>query len=138
VNQANIETSEIFYQRLLKFAQNCQELVTTLPRNTWSQEYGSQLIRASASSGANYIEAIEAASRKDFIYRLKICRKESKESIHWLMLIRSSNKIHPEIPHKIELLVSEACEFVKIFSSSIATSERNQKTKVTNSMSVGK
>ena len=118
-------TSEVFYQRLLLFATNCQELVSRLTKNIWNQEYSSQLIRASASAGANYIEAVEAASRKDFIYRLRICRKESKESIHWLTLIKNSNKSVSEVLISIEKLTVEAHEFIKIFSSSISTSEKN-------------
>jgi len=129
VAEATNITSQIFYQRLLLFATGCQELVSKLPKSIWNQEYGSQLIRASASAGANYIEATEAASRKDFTYRLKICRKESKESIHWLYLIKSSNKNFSEIQAQTEYLSGEAHEFIKIFSSSISTSEKNQQMK---------
>jgi four helix bundle protein len=125
VAQATNKTSEIFYQRLLLFATGCQELVSILPKNIWNQENSNQLIRASASSGANYIEAIEATSHKDFTYRLKSCRKESKESVHWLVLIKSSNNSFSEIQTKTERLSSEAREFIKIFSSSILTSEKN-------------
>jgi len=49
------------------------------------------IIRASGSVGANYIEANEALSDKDFVYRVKICRKESKESVYWLRLIHETN-----------------------------------------------
>ena len=122
-------TSEILYERLLSFAKDCQGLVVSLPKNTWNYEYSSQLIRSSSSPGANYIEAIEALSPKDFTHRLKICRKESKESIHWLMLIKYANKNFQEIQIKTEKLISEAREFIKIFASSILTSERNQKIK---------
>lgn len=126
MTQSSVTTSEIFYKRLLLLAVSCQELITILPKNVWNQEYSSQLIRSSASPGANYIEAIEAASPKDFVHRLKICRKESKESIHWLMLIKNANRNFLTIQAKIERLINEAREFVKIFSSSISTSERNQ------------
>ncbi|MCL5439278.1 MAG: four helix bundle protein [Patescibacteria group bacterium] len=119
--------SELLYKRLLSFAQRCQKLVVKLPRNVYNMEYSSQLIRSSASPGANYIEAIEASSRKDFIHRLKICRKEAKESIHWLTLIQSANNNLFEIQKDIEELVKEARELIKIFSSSVLTSERNQK-----------
>jgi len=127
--QSSVITSEIFYKRLLIFASNCQELVVNLPKNTWNYEYSSQLIRSSASPGANYIEAVEAVSPKDFAHRLKICRKESKESIHWLMLIKHENNKVLDIQLKAEKLINEAREFVKIFSSSISTSERNQQMK---------
>lgn len=119
-------TSEILYERLLKFAKDCQQLITSLPKNTWNFEYSGQLIRSSGSPGANYIEAIEAASPKDFAHRLKICRKESKESIHWLMLIKFANIDPSAIQVKSDELIKEAREFIKIFASSILTSERNQ------------
>jgi four helix bundle protein len=125
----SLSASKAFYQRLLLFATGCQQLVANLPRNIWNTEYGSQLIRASSSPGANYTEAVEATSHKDFTYRLKICRKESKESIHWLTLIKNLNTDYPEIQSKIDTLINEPHEFVKIFSSSINTSERNRQQK---------
>lgn len=125
-------TSEILYERLLRFAKDCQELVFSLPKNTWNHEYSSQLIRSSASPGANYIEAIEASSPKDFTYRLKICRKESKESVHWLILIKNANLNILIVQNRSEKLISEAREFIKIFASSVLTSERNQQIKKVN------
>lgn len=122
-------TSEILYERLFRFAKDCQELVVSLPKNTWNYEYSTQLIRSSASPGANYIEAIEASSPKDFTYRLKICRKESKESVHWLILIKNANLSILIVQNRSEKLISEAREFIKIFASSVLTSERNQQIK---------
>lgn len=119
-------TSELLYERLLTFAKRCQKLVSQLPKTIYNIEYSSQLIRSSASPGANYIEAIEASSPKDFTHRLKICRKESKESTHWLFLIQYANEKLPEIQAELEVLIKEAREFIKIFSSSIITSERNR------------
>jgi len=119
-------TSEILYERLLLFAQRCQKLVYKLPKTIYNLEYGGQLIRSSASPGANYIEAIEASSRKDFSHRLKICRKESKESIHWLLLIESSNREDVKIREETVPLINEAREFIRIFTASILTSEKNR------------
>ena len=118
-------TSDILYNRLLLFAQDNQKLVKKLSKTIYNIEYGSQLIRSSSSPGANYIEAIEASSRKDFIYRLKVSKKEIKESCHWLMLIQSANDNKREIFEESGRLIREAYELIKIFSSSIQTSERN-------------
>lgn len=118
-------TPELLYERLLEFAKCCQKLVSKLPKTVYNIEYGSQLIRSSASPGANYIEAIEAISPKDFIHRLKICLKEIKESIHWLFLIENSSD-DPEIKGMIKELIQEARELIKIFSSSLATVKKNQ------------
>jgi len=117
--------SEVLYKRLLTFAQDCQKLVKILPKNIYNIEYGSQLIRSSASPGANYIEAIEASSSRDFIHRLKICRKETKESTHWLLLIESGDEESIRIKQECQRLINEARELIKIFSSSVATSQRN-------------
>ncbi len=66
--------------RTLKFAKNVRALVKKLRKTVGNIEDGKQLVRSSGSVGANYIEANEALSKKDFILRIKICRKESKES----------------------------------------------------------
>lgn len=120
-------TPELLYERLLNFAKRCQMLVKKLPKTIYNIEYGSQLIRSSASPGSNYIEAIEASSRRDFTHRLKICRKETKESSHWLVLTKNSNEELIEIQEESESLIKEAQELIRIFTSSILTAEKNQK-----------
>ena len=121
--------SDVLYERLLNFAKKSQKLVKKLPKNIYNNEYSSQFIRSSASPGANYIEAIEAISAKDFVHRLRICRKESKESVHWLTLIKSGNPELENIREECNELIDEATQFVRIFSSSILTLERNQQIK---------
>jgi len=73
-----------------------------------------QLIRASGSVGANYREANEALSKKDFTYRIKISRKEAKESHYWLELLQEAS---PEYTDEIRILSTEALELKKILSS---------------------
>lgn len=123
-------TSEELYNRLVYFAQRNQRLVKSLTKTAFNFEYGGQLIRSSASPGANYIEAIEASSRKDFIYRLKICRKETRETVYWLVLIEGANENSAKIQQEIKELIIEGNELIRIFTSSILTSERNQKMKI--------
>ena len=118
--------SEILSNRLLKFSKDCQELVTKLPKAQYNIIYGSQLIRSSSSPGANYIEAIEAFSKKEFILRLKICRKEAKESVYWLTLIQNSNRKVSWVALRCQILINEGKELVKIFTASIITSEKNK------------
>jgi four helix bundle protein len=79
-------------------------------------------VRASSSVGANYIEANEALSKKDFIFRLRICRKEAKESAYWTRLIMESNEVTPE-EKEGKALYQESVELKKIFSSIISKSE---------------
>jgi len=85
-------------ERTLKFAKRVRAFVRQLNKTTANIEDGRQLIRASGSVGANYIEANEALSKKDFLMRIKICRKEAKESTYWLKLLDLENK--PELEHE--------------------------------------
>lgn len=100
-------------ERTLVFARKANEYVKKLPRSISNIENGKQLVRSAGSVGANYIEANEALSKKDFGMRVKISRKEAKESRYWLNL---SDPSHSELVEK-EQLISEATELTKIFSS---------------------
>jgi len=66
--------------RTLRFAKQVREFIRSLYKDVSNIEDGKQLTRSSGSIGANYIEANEALSKKDFVMRIKICRKEAKES----------------------------------------------------------
>ena len=70
--------SEAFYERLLDFTKRCQKLVISLPKTPYNEVYGKQLLRSSSSVSANYIEALEALGKKDFIHKLRISRKLRK------------------------------------------------------------
>ena len=95
-------------------------MVKTLPRTAANFEDGKQVIKSSGSVGANYREANEALSKKDFLMRMKISRKEAKESAYWLHLINETNNL----PNKQDLvnLIQEANELKKIFSSIVEKS----------------
>ncbi len=101
--------------RTAKFAKECRDFVRKLPRNSANFEDGKQLIRSSGSQAANYIEANESLSKKDFAHRIKICRKEAKESCLWLELCDTQGL--PELMKLAALLTKEAIELRKIFTS---------------------
>src|SRR4030067_2487765 len=101
-------------ERTLEFSKGVIKLCKMLPQNVINRELVSQLIRASGSVGANYREANDALSKKDFRHRIKITRKEAKESYYWLELLIESN---PEFKEEIGKLLAEALELKKIFSS---------------------
>jgi four helix bundle protein len=107
--------------RTFEFAKNVGLYVNQLPRNILNLEYGKQAVGASGSVGANYIEANEALSKKDFMMRIKICRKEAKESAYWLRLIIETND--EKYKHEGGKLLDEALELKKIFSSILVKSE---------------
>ena len=119
--------SEILYERFYKFARDCQSLSKILTKTNYNLIYIDQLIRASGSIGANYIEALEALSKKDFLHRLKISRKEAREAIHWLRLIKDSNSELKVVVDEAIRLINEAQEIKKILSASIITLEKNNK-----------
>lgn len=102
-------------ERTLKFAQKIRSFFKKLPKTIANQEDGKQLIRSSGSMGANYIEANEAISKKDFLLRIKICRKESKESRYWLRLVDTNDNM--ELEKEREELIKETTELMMIFSS---------------------
>ena len=101
--------------RTFEFAKNCRLFIKQLPKTIQNIEDGKQLIRSSGSVGANYIEANEALSKKDFIMRVKISRKESKESRYWLRLLDNDTKFCRD-------LVQESTELMNIFASIIRKS----------------
>jgi len=78
-------------ERTFQFAKDVRLFLKKLPSTLNNLEDGKQLIRSSGSIGANYIEANEYLSKKDFLMRLKISRKEAKESIYWLRLLLETN-----------------------------------------------
>lgn len=100
-------------ERTNKFAKRVRDYVRALPKDIASIEDGKQLIRSSGSVGANYIEAEEALSKKDFILRIKICKKEAKESIYWFDLTEPKEIYIKEK----QALTQEATELMKIFGS---------------------
>jgi len=101
-------------ERTLEFAKRVIRLCKKLPQNVINRELISQLIRSSGSIGANYREANDSLSKKDFNHRIKITRKEAKESFYWLDLLQEAN---PGYEEDICRLLNEALELKKIFSS---------------------
>ena len=107
--------------RTLAFAKKVRAFVKKLPKTTANFEDGKQLIKASGSVGANYIEANEALSKKDFRLRIKICRKEAKESRYWLRLVDTQDSA--ELEQERKDLEQEATELMNIFGSILRKSE---------------
>ena len=100
--------------RTFSFAKNCRFLIKKLKRNVINDEDTKQLVRSSGSVGANYIEANEKLSDKDFKYRIRISLKEAKESMYWLKILRDVNQ---DFQVDFKELIQEANELRKIFSA---------------------
>ena len=114
--------AEIFIERLFLFARDVRNLLHAVPVMETTRNDRLQVLRSSASIGANYIEAREALSRKDFIYRMRICRKEARETLLWLRLLE--NTIPPRERQRFMDFQKEANQFVAIFTAGIKTMER--------------
>lgn len=108
-------------ERTLQFAKAVRDFVNKLPKTMANFEYGRQLIRSSGSIGANYIEANESLSKKDFSMRVKICKKEAKESRYWLNLVDIGSS--EELGEERDGLFGEATELMKIFGSILERSK---------------
>lgn len=108
-------------ERTSNFAKRCRNFIKKLPRTIPNIEYSKQLAKSSGSQAANYIEANESLSKKDFFLRIKISRKEAKESRLWLELCDTGGS--KELDQEQKDLIREAVELTKIFGS-IAEKEK--------------
>jgi len=107
-------------ERTFEFAKTSRAFVKQLPRTISNLEDAKQFIRASGSIGANYIEANEAIGKKDFMMKIKICRREAKESRYWLRLIDTDGKLEEDQAQPL----NEAHELMKIFGAIVRKSEQ--------------
>ncbi len=108
-------------KRTQEFAKTCRSFLKLLPRTISNIEDIKQLSRSSGSIAANYIEANESLSKKDFLMRVKICKKESKETCLWLNLIDITGNAKLEEQRKNQL--DEATQLMKIFGAIIEKSK---------------
>ena len=103
-------------ERTLTFTQRIIKYVRSLPKTQSNFEIIKQLIRSAGSVGANYIEANEALGRKDFLMKIKISKREAKESRYWLILSEPDTGEKDSYQEK-EALIKESVELMKIFGS---------------------
>ncbi len=119
--KSNTQNSKPFEleERSSLFAKAVIALVNDTPRSPANIEISKQVIRSSASVGANYIEANESLGKKDFAMHLKISRKEAKETRYWLRLL----ECHEAAETRRSKLVEESTELLKILSAMIQKAE---------------
>lgn len=111
-------------ERLLEYSVRIIKLVEQLPNSRTGKHIAGQLLRSGTSSYANHGEAQAAESAKDFIHKMGICLKELRESKRWLKLIHRVPLI--KSPDKLEPLLQETEELIKIFVASIRTAKKNK------------
>lgn len=103
-------------EQLFEFAVNIVKLVKTFPRTLEAIEIGRQLLNSGTSVGANYEEADGAQSRRDFVAKASISRKEAMESRFWLRLVRACEIGDQQLAAEWH---RESNEIVRILSSII-------------------
>lgn len=101
-------------ERTLEFGKRILHFCKALPGNTINWKLIDQLVRSGTSVGANYREANETQTKKEFRFRIRICRKEAKETLYWLQLIL---EINPSFSNRVQLLLKENEELLKIFAA---------------------
>ena len=109
-----MDKPEKLEERTVRFALDVRAFIRSIPRSIVSIEDGKQLVRSSGSVGANYIEACESLSKKDFLHRIKISRKEARESRFWLQMFNALAGTHAK---ERDRLIQESTELLKILSA---------------------
>jgi four helix bundle protein len=100
--------------RTTRFAEAIIEFAKAVPISAITEPLLKQLVRSGTSIGANYAEADDASSRKDFRYRIGICKRESRETKYWLRMLA---KAAPEMAERARAHWSEAKELHLIFAA---------------------
>ncbi len=111
-------------ERTARFAESVIDFVKSVGVTSINKRIIEQLIGSAGSVGANYCEANEAESRRDFIHKISIAKKEIKETKHWLRLLARVETLRVE---DIRNLLQETQELLLIFSKIITTSKKNEK-----------
>ncbi len=106
-------------ERTAAFAEDVIKFVRLLKQDAVNRRIIDQLVGSSGSIGANYYEATESESKKDFTHKIGICRKEAKETTHWLRLLATA---HPDKAEEIRAHWKEAHELVLIFARIVHSS----------------
>ena len=110
-------------ERTASFAESVIDIVKTIITTPVNRRIITQLVGSSGSIGANYCEANEAESKKDFMHKIGICKKEIKETRHWLRLLLKSN---PENKEEISRVSQEVQELLLIFSKILSSSKKGK------------
>jgi|SRR3989338_2736925 len=109
-------------KRTTEFAKKTITLCKKLPKDAVNHRLVGQIVGSSGSIGANYREANDSLGKNDFAHKLKISRRETKETIHWLDLINTANT---GFDQEISILTKEAVELCNILSAIIKKFDKN-------------
>ena len=126
IPSTNVQNSKQYdlEDRTLEFSKKLIRLVKSLPKNDINLILGRQVTRSGTSIGANYREANETETKKDFLFRLRTSRKEAKETVYWLNLIIEAN---PQLKEEIQPVLQESTELLKILAAIILETMKENK-----------
>lgn len=108
----------MFLDRVTTFVKDFLGCLRKIPPNTINKALLSQAVRSASSIGANYCEALESESRRDFAHKMSVCKKEAKETIYWIDLLYSQNE---DFQAELTKFRSEVHQYVLIFAKSQMT-----------------
>ena len=108
-------------ERTARFAEAIIRFAKGIPKNAVTLPLIGQLVAAGTSIGANYCEAVDAVSRRDFVHKISICRTEAHETKYWLRMIALAE---PQMKDEARPLWQEAKELHLIFCSSVRTARK--------------
>ena len=118
--QSKSDTKYDLKEQTARFGEAVIKFVRTLPSNSVNNPLVSQIMRSATSVGANYMEADTAESKKDFQHKIGLCKKESKETMHWFRMFAQANQDRKE---EIRGLWKEVRELTLIFSKIVINSK---------------
>ena len=113
-------------ERLFEYSVRILRLTESLPGTVVGKRIADQLFRSATSVGANYQEAQGAESKADFIHKLQIALKESREALYWLKLLANTS-LAPE--ENVRSMIRESLELRAILSKAVATAKTNHENK---------
>jgi four helix bundle protein len=121
VQNPNTKNKYDLEERTAKFGEDIIGFAQSFPDTPVNSSLVRQLVRSGTSLGANYMEADAAESKRDFNHKIGLCKKEAKETMHWL---RMTSKANPIMRDRCRKLWKEAHELTLIFSSIIKKKKR--------------
>ena len=113
-------------ERTAQFGESIIDFTKTIPNTPINRPLIGQIIRSGTSIGANYMEADAAESKRDFRHKIALCKKEAKETMHWLRMI---SRAAPQIKGKCRELWKEAHELTLIFSTILKNKKQKKQAK---------
>ena len=110
-------------ERTARFGENIIKFAKKIPENSITRPIIVQIVKSGTSVGANYCEADNAASKRDFKHKIGICKKEAREAMHWLKMTIVAV---PTLSLEANILWAEAKELNLIFNAIVISANKDK------------